>query len=53
MPEQEPEEIIAAAIERHLTGAPAILALGIIELLWDAGYEIRPRSDLPLGETAT
>ena len=46
MPEPEPEQIIAAAIERHAKGDPAALAVAIIERLWEAGYEIRPRPDL-------
>ncbi len=45
MPEPEPEQIIAAAIELHAKGDPAALAVAIIERLWEAGYEIRPRPD--------
>lgn len=39
------ERIIAAALERHASD-PATLATVIIERLWDAGYEVRPRPDL-------
>ncbi|SRR6266849_4989371 len=46
MPEREPEKIVAEAIERHAKGDPAALAVAIIERLWEAGYEIRPRPDI-------
>lgn len=46
MPALEPEQIIAEAIERHAKGDPAALAVAIVERLWEAGYEIRPRHGL-------
>jgi predicted trehalose synthase len=38
--------IVVAAIERHAEAEPAALATAIIERLWEAGYEIRPRPDM-------
>jgi len=44
-PLDDPEQIIAAAIERHSHGDVASLAGAILNELWEAGYEVRPRPD--------
>jgi hypothetical protein len=47
----EADRIIAEVIARRTTDDPIILTLAIVERLWDAGYEVRPRSDLPIPES--
>jgi hypothetical protein len=42
-PRDDPEQIIAAAIERCAGGDIAALACAIIEELWEAGFDVRPR----------
>ena len=48
MPEplDDPERIIAAAIERHSRGDVPALAATIVNELWQAGCEIRQRPDV-------
>src|SRR5436190_15894853 len=41
----DPEKIIAAAIERHARGDLAALARAILNELWRAGYDVTPRHD--------
>jgi hypothetical protein len=45
MPEplDDPEHIIAVAIDRHAPGDVVALTRAILDELWDAGYEIRLR----------
>jgi hypothetical protein len=45
----DPERIIAAAIERHARGDISALAHAIVNELWEAGFEIRQRSGPQLG----
>ena len=46
------DRIIAEVIARRATDDPIILTRAIVERLWDAGYEVRPRSDLPKPESS-
>jgi hypothetical protein len=48
MPEalDEPERIIATAIERHARGDVLALAHAILNELWEAGFELRLRPDM-------
>jgi hypothetical protein len=39
----DPEQIIAATLKRHLQGNPESLTRQILEELWEAGYDVRPR----------
>jgi hypothetical protein len=41
----EPETIIAATVKRCAPRSADALAQAILEELWDAGYEVRPKSD--------
>ncbi len=41
----DPERIIAAAIERDAKSNPAALARAILDELWEAGFDVRPRLD--------
>ena len=43
---REIERIIAATIERRARGNVPALVRAILEELWEAGYEVRPRPDL-------
>ena len=45
-PGDEPERIIAVAIERHGKGDPAALAREIVVELRNAGFEIRANPDM-------
>lgn len=45
MPDYDPERVITAAIERYAKGDPAALAQMILNDLWEAGYDVRPRPD--------
>ena len=45
-PEDEIEQIIANVIERHGATDPMRTMRAIIEGLWEAGYEIRPKPDI-------
>jgi hypothetical protein len=38
----DPENIIAAALEEHDRCNPASLTRVILEQLWEAGYDVRP-----------
>lgn len=50
VPEDDPESIIAIAVKRHVKGDPEALAQALMEQLWEAGFDIRPRTDLvPIG----
>ena len=44
--EPTPQQIIAAAIERHAQGDPAALTRAILLALDAAGLAVRPKSDL-------
>jgi hypothetical protein len=42
-PLDDPERVIAAAVERHARGDVEALAHAILSELWEAGYEVRLR----------
>jgi hypothetical protein len=45
MPEYHPERIIVAVIKRYAKRDSAALARAILDELWEAGYDLRPRPD--------
>jgi hypothetical protein len=46
MPDYDPERVVTEAIEHHANGDPAALARAILNRLWEAGYDVRPRPNM-------
>ena len=45
-PEDYVERLIAACVVRHSNSGPEALARIILEMLWEAGYDVTHRPDL-------
>jgi hypothetical protein len=45
-PEDDVERLIIAAISRHSRDDPTALARAILEMLWEAGYDVTRRPDV-------